>query len=196
MKQICWVLVATISLALGDSGASERWSLGGGFRDLVIAPAVSDNLALLFSQFDTELVLCLEGERRGNDLYVTDFRMPHILVSEHGRVQASGCSRHPRVVGTWHNHPAPARSLVSSDSRHLTRNCYLSRTDIKDFRGREEALVSVVSCAPSVYAYWKREDVEALDDDIALLTPPDGQLIQYETWNDLDASRLTQARRR
>ncbi len=196
MKKTCWVLVVASSLALGNSDASESWSVGEGFGDLVIAPAVSDNLALLFSQFDTELVLCLEGELRGADLYITDFRMPHILASEQGRVQASGCKRSSKVVGTWHNHPAPSRLLVASDAEQLARNCYLSRTDIADFLRRKDALVSVVSCAPNVLAYWRRQDVDALTTEVAMLTAPDGQVVRYDAWNDTETNGLTQARRR
>ncbi|UCF20920.1 MAG: hypothetical protein JSU87_05825 [Gemmatimonadota bacterium] len=196
MKKICWALVAASSLAFGDSGASKSWSVDEGFRDLVVAPAVSDNLALLFSQFDTELVLCLEGELRGADLHITDFRMPHILASEHGRVQAAGCKRTGKVVGTWHNHPANSRLLISPDAAESSRNCYLSRTDIADFLRRKDALISVVSCAPSVLAYWRRQDVESLTTEVAMLTAPDRQIVRYDSWSDLDTSGLTQARRR
>jgi hypothetical protein len=161
-----------------------------------MAPAVSDNLALLYEKFDTELVLCLEGERRGTDLHVTNFRMPHIYISEAGRVQAASCESSSAVLGTWHNHPAPGSLPGNSDTRELERNCYLSRTDIDDFRRRADALVAVVSCGPRTYAYWGRGDVELAEDDAIALPAVPGQLVRSERRADDPERRLTQARER
>jgi hypothetical protein len=198
VKRIYWLLVIAASLAVGRPATFDVSGRPnpGAFRDLVVTPAVSDNLALLFSQFDTELVLCLEGEWRGPDLYITDFRMPHILVSETGRVQASGCKSNRRSVGTWHNHPAPGPTFAKAKAEVLARNCYLSRTDIADFRRRAEALVTVVSCAPHTFAFWSRADVEEAESEVALLPPPEGQLMHYTMQDELRAGPLTQARRR
>lgn len=195
MKRICWLLILTVSPII-ESSSSPETSGQLLFENLVLSPAVSDNLALLFEQFDTELVLCLEGERRGPDLYVTDFRMPHIIVSETGRVQAAGCDVRRGSVGTWHNHPAPASGITRASSHLLARNCYLSRTDVADFRRRTDALVSVVSCGPRTFAYWKRGDLKAAPEDAAVLPPPEGQLLRYEIAEDDRASALTQARER
>jgi hypothetical protein len=173
------------------------YAAGGGFRDLVLEPAVSDNIALLFEQFDSELVLCLEGERRGPDLHITDFRMPHILTSETGRVQAAACKRTSRSVGTWHNHPSPGLNFAKTSAESLARNCYLSRTDINDFRRRTDAVVTVVSCGPRTWAYWKRIDVaQERIDEVALLPPPESQLVHSSALDDLGAGTLTQARER
>ena len=196
MKHVCWLFIIAVSLVAGRPAAHSGYAGGSEFGNLVLDPAISDNIALLFEQFDTELVLCLEGEWRGNDLYVTDFRMPHILVSETGRVQAAGCRSSARSVGTWHNHPAPASSFASSNPEVLARNCYLSRTDIIDFRRREDALVTVVSCAPRTFAFWRRSDVESAASDVAVLPPPPDQLVRSEIGSDPAASALTQARRR
>lgn len=198
MKRMHWLLVIVVSFAVGqpttfDANASAA---AGGFGKLALAPAVSDNLALLFALAETELVLCLEGELRDGDLYITDFRMPHILVSEAGRVQAAGCRPTRKTVGTWHNHPAPGLAFAGSSPESLARNCYLSRTDIADFLRRTAALVSVVSCGPQTYAYWRRRDVEEAPGEVALLPPPPGQLVQAEARPDRGASDLTQARSR
>jgi hypothetical protein len=198
VKYVSWLLIFCVSLfagqpaSLGASGTAG-WAV---FDRLVFSPAVSDNIALLFDEFDSELVLCLEGERRGTDLYITDFRMPHILVSELGRVQAAGCRSTRRSVGTWHNHPAFGMSFTNPSSSVLARNCYLSRTDIADFRRRTDALVTVVSCGPRTFAYWKRGDVAGAADDVAVLPPPEGQLVQSEIGGDLQDGALTQARKR
>jgi hypothetical protein len=185
------------SLAVGrPAGFGSIGRADGEFKSLVLTPKVSDNIALLFGQFDTELVLCLEGEWRGDDLYVTDFRMPHILTSETGRVQASACRAGRKSVGTWHNHPSPGISLAVTNPDALARNCYLSRTDISDFQRRTEALVTVVSCAPNTFAFWRRSDVEAADGGLALLPPPEGQLVQSEGWDGSGTGSLTQARKR
>lgn len=194
MKQIAVVLIVILSLAVSRP-AGDGLSGEASFHQLVFAPNVSDNIALLFGQFETELVLCLEGEWRGNDLHVTDFRMPHILSSESGRVQAAACKSGRNNVGTWHNHPAPTHQLAGASETALARNCYLSRTDIADFQRRSDASVTVVSCAPNVLAYWKRSDVESLSDDVALLPPPEGQLV-YSDLPDGGAAGLTQARER
>lgn len=193
--------LATIGLAslltAGGSPAERHGSLGGpDFRDLVLAPAVSDNLALLFGKFDTELVLCLEGERRGPDLHVTDFRMPHIFVSEAGRVQAASCDGGPRSIGTWHNHPPASYRLMSAGSHSLARNCYLSQTDINDFRRREEALVAVVSCDVRTYAYWRRDDLPEHDEDDMLLAPINRQFVRASFYGEGGVPRVTQARER
>ena len=196
MKRVCWLLIGLTALTVGQPaslGTQASASLDD-FQQLVLSPGVADNIALLFGKFDTELVLCLEGERRGTDLYVTDFRMPHILTSETGRVKAASCKPSRRTVGTWHNHPATGFNLVSASPEALARNCYLSRTDIRDFQRRRNALVSVVSCAPRTYAYWTRGDVESLSSDRALLMPPPGQLVQAELRENPHTSGLTQAR--
>lgn len=193
MKRMSWLIVVAASVVLGHTAAGPDWTARGQFRHLVLSPAVADNLALLFDQFETELVLCLEGERRGADLHITDFRMPHILVSETGRVQASSCNGSSKVVGTWHNHPSPRLGLVSSNPEIQSRNCYLSRTDISDFRRRKSAEVTVVSCAPHTYAYWRRRDLDAVETDVALLPPPAGQLVRSEIGDKHRDSDLTQA---
>ncbi len=195
MKRIAWLLIVCGSLVAGRPAGVGSLAGGGEFRSLILAPKVSDNIALLFEQFDTELVLCLEGEWRGPDLHITDFRIPHILTSESGRVQAAACDAGVTTVGTWHNHPAPGYTLSRASSDLLSRNCYLSRTDIADFQRRSDAVVSIVSCAPDVYAYWKRGDVEAVTAEMALLPPPEGQLVWSEVL-DGGAASLTQARGR
>lgn len=198
MRRLCWSLVIISTLGVASSAPDDalRRVDGGQFEDLVFSPGVADNLALLFSQFDTELVLCLEGEHRGTRLYITDFRMPHILLSETGRVQAASCQSGSKTVGTWHNHPPAGLTLASSNPKALARNCYLSRTDINDFLKRSHALVTVVSCAPHTYAYWTRRDIDPSAADAALLPPPTGRLVQGQAANDSQASDLTQARRR
>jgi hypothetical protein len=198
VKYVSWVLIFSVSLAAGEpAGHDARGTVGWhSFDKLVLSPAVSDNIALMFEQFDTEVVLCLEGERRGNDLYITDFRMPHILVSETGRVQAAGCKPSRRAVGTWHNHPALATSFATSNPNTLARNCYLSRTDIADFLRRSDALITVVSCGPHTFAYWRRSDVASAADDVAMLPAPQEQLVRSEIGKDLRESPLTQARER
>lgn len=195
MRRLTLGLIVIASLAIGRPAGDGVVSGSGRFRSLVLAPKVADNIALLFQQFETELVLCLEGEWRGPDLYVTDFRIPHILTSESGRVQAAACASGVRTVGTWHNHPAPSYGLAAANPELLSRNCYLSRTDIADFQRRRDAAVTVVSCAPHVFAYWKRSDVEAANTEIALLPPPEGQLVHSETL-DSGPTGVTQARER
>ncbi len=197
MKRVSWLLIVAVSAALTQPAGEHAYERASDhFRNLVLEPKVSDNLALLFENFDTELVLCLEGERRGADLVVTDFRMPHIFMSETGRVQAASCKQGPRSVGTWHNHPSPYMRMANSSPDVLARNCYLSRTDIIDFRRRKEARVSVVSCAPQIYAYWRRSDVEAAVGEVALLPPPLDQLIHSEILDGREDGGLTQARGR
>lgn len=193
-----WLLVFALCLIAGRHAGFDEYGAAGEthFEKLVMAPAVSDNLALLFDKFDTELVLCLEGERRGVDLHVTNFRMPHIYASQPGRVQAASCELGSAVLGTWHNHPAPGSALGSSDTRELERNCYLSRTDIDDFRRRTGALIAVVSCGPRTYAYWGRGDVELVEDDAVTLPAVPGQLVRSERGPDDPERRLTQARER
>ena len=197
MKRLSWLLIVVVSAAFTQpAGPDTNGRANDYFRNLVFEPKVSDNLALLFEKFDTELVLCLEGERRGVDLYVTDFRMPHIFMSETGRVQAASCKLGPRSVGTWHNHPSPYMRVVKSSPDVLARNCYLSRTDITDFRRRTEAQVTVVSCAPQIYAYWRRDDVESVVGEVALLPPPVGQMVHSEIQDNREDGGLRQARGR
>ncbi len=198
MKRISWLLILLATALAGrpTDRATLALAAGGEFRTLVLSQAISDNLALLFDQFEKELVLCLEGEQRGADLHVTDFRMPHIYLSETGRVQAASCDQGPNSIGTWHNHPAPFLTLASASTEALARNCYLSRTDISDFRRRTRAMVSVVSCAPNVYAYWRRSDVSSVVGDVAILPPPRGQLVKTPIPNGETPSGLTKARAR
>jgi hypothetical protein len=198
VKYVSWVLIFCVSLAAGQPAGQGTTGIAGWhtFDRLVLSPTVSDNIALLFEQFDTEVVLCLEGERRGTELYITDFRMPHILASEMGRVQAAGCRPSRRAVGTWHNHPALGTGFATSNPNALARNCYLSRTDIADFRRRTDALVTVVSCGSRIFAYWKRSDVASAAEDVAMLPPPQAQLVRSEIGGHPQDSPLTQARKR
>lgn len=198
MRRFLLLVIFASCLTAGGHAGIDEFGVPSGTHvgSLVMAPAVSDNLALLFEKFDTELVLCLEGERRGADFYVTDFRMPHIYASETGRVQAASCDPSPAVLGTWHNHPAPGSIPGNSDARELERNCYLSLTDIDDFRRRTDALIAVVSCGPRTYAYWGRRDVDLLEDDAVALPAVRGQLVRSEREPDDPERRLTQARER
>ncbi len=197
MKRIYWLVVLAVSSALaGSSSVGRIQGADSELEQLVLSPSVADNVALFFSEFRTELVLCLEGEQHGNVLYVTDFRVPHILLSETGRVQAAGCKKGTGTVGTWHNHPTPGHKLAALSPESLARNCYLSRTDIRDFVRRTDAMVSVVSCGPRTYAYWWREDVEETDVDLALLPAPEGQLTRGEGTVERGSANLTQARSR
>lgn len=198
MRRIWWLIVIVVSMGVGQPTAvgTDTWGDADEIEQLVLAPSVADNVALLFTEFQRELVLCLEGERHGNTLYINDFRMPHILVSETGRVQAAGCRRGAETVGTWHNHPAPSFKLAAANPESLSRNCYLSRTDIRDFSRRKDALVSVVSCGPGTFAYWWRRDIGSSDLDVALLPPPEGQLVRAEASTNRGGGSLTQARSR
>jgi hypothetical protein len=198
VKYVSWALIFCVSLAPAQPAGHGTSGVAGwhSFERLVLSPGVSDNISLLFEQFETEVVLCLEGERRGNELYITDFRIPHILTSETGRVQAAACKPSRRAVGTWHNHPPFGTSLAISNANALARNCYLSRTDITDFRRRTDALVTVVSCAPRTFAYWRRSDVASAADDVAMLLPPPQQLVRSEIGGDHQDNPLTQARKR
>jgi hypothetical protein len=99
-------------------------------------------------------------------------------------------------VGTWHNHPPLGTSFATSNPESHARNCYLSRTDIADFRRRSDALVTVVSCGPHTFAYWRRGDVASAAEDVAMLPPPQKQLVRSEIGRDLQESPLTQARER
>lgn len=195
MRRTTWLItLGTCALIGGTTVAPADGDAGGPPSELSLEPSVADNLALLFSEFDRELVLCLEGKRDGSTLRITDFRMPHILLSEPGRVQATGCGSNLHIVGTWHNHPGSVSSLTSRSADALRRNCYLSRTDIADFLRRTDALVSVVACGPRTYAYWWRHDVDNLQDELTLLPPASGQLVYDRERGDEETGGLTQAR--
>lgn len=195
MRRTTWLLTFGFCGLFASSVAFDAEAPAEGpLEQLVIDSAVEDNLALLFTQFRTELVLCLEGEREGSTLRVTDFHMPHILLSEPGRVQATGCGANRRVVGTWHNHPGSSPGFLADSDATVRGNCYLSRTDIGDFLRRTDARVSVVACGPRTYAYWWRRDVEDLPSDLTLLAPPAHQLAQGRVREDTEAGNLTQAR--
>ncbi|MDP2576363.1 MAG: hypothetical protein V3U38_01835 [Gemmatimonadota bacterium] len=198
MKRVYWLIILTVSLGFGRTTADVGGDLSDAstLEQLVLSPAVADNIALIFKEFQRELVLCLEGERRANTLYITDFRMPHILISETGRVQAAGCKHEAGTVGTWHNHPSLGLNFSGISPESHARNCYLSRTDIRDFIRRRDAVVSVVSCAPHTFAYWWRGDVADGEAEVALLAAPEGQLITSGVRTERRAGDLTQARSR
>lgn len=195
MKRTTWLFVLASSVVVvGPAPQPLEPAAPISARRLVLAPAVSDNLALFFSQFSTELVVCLEGHQEGDVLTITRFEVPHILISEPGRVQATGCASSPNLMGTWHNHPPTGLGMAATNEARLRKNCYLSRTDISDFRRRSDAIVSVVSCGPRTFAYWWRRDVEELTKPVALLPPPRGQLVQTFDPGQPPGGGLTQAR--
>jgi hypothetical protein len=54
----------------------------------------------------------------------------------------------------------------------------------------------VVSCGSRIFAYWKRSDVASAAEDVAMLPPPQAQLVRSEIGGHPQDSPLTQARKR
>lgn len=174
MAAVGLALAAAAALTLGPFSLTSA-SRVTRFRALQLSPEVSDNLALIYEKFDTEVILCLEGETRGDVLEIVDFRIPHMVRSTPTGAAADTCLSDERFVANWHNHPSEF-----GPAREFTGNCYLSRSDMLDFLRDRDVMATLVACGPRTFAYWWKDDVAPYVNDKVILVPPEGQLVRSD----------------
>lgn len=102
--------------------------------------SVSDNINLLYRNFEDEFVLCIEGQRYENTIALDDFRMPHHDLATPFDVDLKGSCDNAVAIAFFHTHP---------DS-----DCYLSRLDRKSFVEWSGLPFAIVMCGPSKAAWW------------------------------------------
>jgi hypothetical protein len=124
-------------------------------RGLVLAPSLLRRLSVLAAGLDREVVLCLEGQARGDSAYVQDFVMPDLVTSTADRVQPLPCG--PATLAVWHNHPwtGPDSSFGVKTPEDL---CSLSQPDLRTVTldSIPFAVVSVGRAPRPIVCWWRR----------------------------------------
>lgn len=90
-----------------------------------------------------EFVLCLEGQKRGDTIYIDGFRLARMENESLTSVRYHPC-QDPRYVGTAHNHPP------TSDQAPL---CYRSLPDRRSFEQDERAIVDIILCGENRFLW-------------------------------------------
>jgi hypothetical protein len=94
-----------------------------------------------------EFVLCLEGYRRDDSIFIDNFRLARMENESMTSVRYHPCESE-RYVGTAHNHPP------TSDGGSL---CYRSIPDRRSFAEDQRAMVDVILCGIDTYL-WVLKD--------------------------------------
>ncbi len=180
--------------ALGVPMLVAVWAMGGtGFLPpknvhraptpptrLTIERSLLGKLQTLASGLRIEIVLCLEGSARGDELVLTGFSMPDPEIAAGTRALAAPCPSNTAAV--WHNHPlldafhgsdgVRPRGQPTREAREL---CALSRSDIRTTieRGYPFVLVSVDA---ETWCWWTLDQVKRFGSERLPVGPPiDGQ---------------------
>lgn len=121
---------------------------GAGDATILVAPEVLDGWNFLYRFItEVEFVLCLEGRRQGDAIYIDGFRLARIEATSHNSVRYQPCTDE-RYVGTAHNHP-PVEGRGSL--------CYRSVPDRQSFERDLRAVIDVVLCGPDRYIWVLRD---------------------------------------
>ena len=119
-----------------------------GAGPVVVAQEVLDGWHFMY-EFVTEVefVLCLEGRREGDKVFIDAFRLARMEASNVSSVRYQPCTSE-RYIGTAHNHPpvTTARSL-----------CYQSLPDRRSFEADTRAVVDIVLCGDDRFLWVTRE---------------------------------------
>lgn len=156
------LLFALILAGCGASGAESKASraeradlppdLTGaslvGAGPVVVPEEVLDGWRFLY-RFVTEVefVLCLEGRRSGDRIYVEAFRLARMEAQNSSSVRYQPCTS-DRYVGTAHNHPP----VTASKSL-----CYQSMPDKRSFDADSRAILDIVLCGEDRFLWVVRD---------------------------------------
>jgi hypothetical protein len=120
-----------------------------GAGPVIVAPEVVEGWRFLYRFVtETEFVLCLEGRRSSNQIYIESFRLARMEASNSSSVRYQPCGGE-RYIGTAHNHPP-----VSS-SKSL---CYQSLPDRRSFEADTRAVIDIVLCGDNRFLWVTRDD--------------------------------------
>jgi hypothetical protein len=119
-----------------------------GAGPVVVPEEVLDGWRFLY-RFVTEVefVLCLEGRRSGDQIYVEAFRLARMEAQNSSSVRYQPCTS-DRYVGTAHNHP-PVTANKSL--------CYQSMPDKRSFEADDRAMIDIVLCGEDRFLWVVRD---------------------------------------
>ncbi|MFQ5745839.1 MAG: hypothetical protein ACE5HF_01295 [Gemmatimonadota bacterium] len=165
----------------GTRAASPRPAIGLEPTRLVIETGLQARLGILADGLVHEIVLCLEGEVRGDTVRASRFTMPEPRVSAPRFALFLPCPS--RTLAVWHNHPLqlPIREAATGSSRRPRREpvtdplrlCRLSERDLETASRLPYPFV-VVAVNADTWCWWSRRQIRSLDR--APVLPPGGQL--------------------
>ena len=119
-----------------------------GSGPVVVSPEVLDGWRFMYRFItEVEFVLCLEGRRSGETIYIDGFRLARMEAANSSSVRYQPCLG-DGYVGTAHNHP-PVSTTKSL--------CYQSLPDRRSFEADNRALLDIVLCGEDRFLWVVRE---------------------------------------
>jgi len=119
-----------------------------GAGPVVVAPEVVEGFRFLYRFVtETEFVLCLEGRRAGDQIYIESFRLARMEASNSSSVRYQPCGGE-HYIGTAHNHP-PVPTTKSL--------CYQSLPDRRSFEADTRAVLDIVLCGDGRFLWVTRD---------------------------------------
>ncbi len=136
-----------------------------GAGPVVVAPDVVEGFRFLYRFItETEFVLCLDGRRSGDRIYIEAFRLARMEASNSSSVRYQPCGG-DHYLGTAHNHPP-----VPTDKSL----CYQSLPDRRSFEADTKAVLDVVLCGDGRFLWVTREGARGPQQyGEAMVAPPD-----------------------
>jgi hypothetical protein len=150
------LLMAGCASSGTDSGANNKSAFPRDFAaarlvgsgPVVVAPEVLDGWRFMYRFItEVEFVLCLEGRRSGDEIYIESFRLARMEAANSSSVRYQPCAG-PEYVGTAHNHP-PVTTTKSL--------CYQSLPDRRSFEADNRAVLDIVLCGEDRFLWVVRE---------------------------------------
>lgn len=119
-----------------------------GSGPVIVSPEVLDGWRFMYRFItEVEFVLCLEGRRSGETVYVESFRLARMEAANSSSVRYQPCVG-DGYVGTAHNHP-PVTTTKSL--------CYQSLPDRRSFEADNRAVLDIVLCGEDRFLWVVRE---------------------------------------
>ena len=119
-----------------------------GSGPVVVAPEVLDGWRFMYRFItEVEFVLCLEGKRSGDNIYIESFRLARMEAANSSSVRYQPCIG-PEYIGTAHNHP-PVTTTKSL--------CYQSLPDRRSFEADNRAALDIVLCGEDRFLWVVRD---------------------------------------
>src|SRR5688572_6796341 len=152
------LLLAGCTISGADTKASradkaslpDDWTAAplAGAGPVVVSPEVIDGWRFLY-RFVTEVefVLCLEGRRSGENVYIESFTLARMEAANSSSVRYQPCTS-DRYIGTAHNHPP----VTTSKSL-----CYQSLPDRRSFEADNRAALDIVLCGEGRFLWVVRD---------------------------------------
>lgn len=132
-----------------ENVAAEEVGYTAGEGTVIVSPEVLEGWRFMYRFItEVEFVLCLEGRREKDAVYIDNFRLARMEATNISSVRYQPC-KGDRYVGTAHNHPPV------SVPRNL---CYQSVPDRRSFEADTRAVVDIVLCGEEQFLWVVRDE--------------------------------------